>query len=179
MKNLRLIIIFLLLVLINGCSLVKSVNKLGNEVYIFKENEWQGTWIVDDNALQIKEIDQNSGEIEIILIERAKLLKYRILLAQNGKDTFMNFIEKPEDEFYYPAKFKKNKNQLIVWRVSSDALEKAISKKKIDGEVTKHKYSNDVLITADKEKLNSFFINNRKQMLFDYEEPLILQRLVK
>jgi hypothetical protein len=179
MMILRVIILFVLASFISGCSFVKSVNKLGEEPYTANENEWKGTWIVDDNSIQIKVINHKLGEIEIMFIEAGKLLKNRVFLTQKGSETYLNLVEKPEDKFYYPAKFKKSKNQLIVWRVSSDALKKAIRDKKIDGEITKHKYSDDVLIKASKEELNNFFIRNREQMLFDYEEPFVLRRLVQ
>lgn len=163
----------------SGCSFVQSVNKLGEEIYIPNKDEWEGTWIAEDGSLQIKVINKELGEIRIMFIENGELLNYRIFLAKNGNDTYMNLVVKSEDKFYYPAKFKKKTNQVIVWRVSSDFLKKAITSKKIDGEITEHKYNDDLLIKASKEKLNSYFIENSDQMLFEYEDPLILWRLVK
>lgn len=163
----------------SGCSFVQSVNKLGEEIYIPNKDEWEGTWIAEDGSLQIKVINKELGEIRIMFIENGELLNYRIFLAKNGNDTYMNLVEKSEDKFYYPAKFKKKTNQVIVWRVSSDFLKKAITSKKIDGEITEHKYNDDLLIKASKEKLNSYFIENSDQMLFEYEDPLVLWRLVK
>lgn len=163
----------------SGCSFVQSVNKLGKEIYIPNKDEWEGTWIAEDGSLQIKVINKELGEIRIMFIENGELLNYRIFLAKNGNDTYMNLVEKSEDKFYYPAKFKKKTNQVIVWRVSSDFLKKAITSKKIDGEITEHKYNDDLLIKASKEKLNSYFIENSDQMLFEYEDPLVLWRLVK
>lgn len=163
----------------SGCSFVQSVNKLGEEIYIPNKDEWEGTWIAEDGSLQIKVINEELGEIRIMFIENGELLNYRIFLAKNGNDTYMNLVEKSEDKFYYPAKFKKKTNQVIVWRVSSDFLKKAITSKKIDGEITEHKYNDDLLIKASKEKLNSYFIENSDQMLFEYEDPLVLWRLVK
>ena len=91
----------------------------------------------------------------------------------------MNFLEKEEDKFYYPVKFKKKKNQVIIWLISESLMKKAISNKTLVGVITKHKYTEEILIKASKKDLNRYFSENSDQMLFNYNDPFILRRLVK
>ncbi len=180
MNSIKSIILLALTSLIIGCSVVQSVNKLGKDVYIPNRDEWEGTWVTEGGALQLRIINQEHGEIEIMFIEKDKLLKHRVFLTQNdANNTYMNIIGKPEEEYYHFVKFKKNNNQAIIWNVSIEALKEAIIKKKINGSIVKNEYSDTLIINATKKKLNSFFIKNKKQMLFEYEKPLILRRLTK
>lgn len=179
MKLSRLIILLALAIFISACSVVKSVNKLGGEHYKVSKEQWEGTWIAEDGALQIKVLKPDSGELQIMFIENGKLESYTLFLGRNGSDTYINFVENADDQFYYPAKFKKSNNQIIVWLLSTEMLKQAIINKEIDGKIIKQKYSDDILITASPEELNQYFTDNKQHMLFDYEEPLILRRLVK
>ncbi len=180
MNSIKSIILVALTSLIIGCSLVQSVNKLGKDVYIPNKDDWEGTWVAEDGALQLKIIDQEHGEIEIMFIENGKLLKYKVFLTQNDDDnTYMNIIGTIEEKYYHFAKFKKDNNHIIVWQASAEALKEAIIKKNINGNIVKNKYSDTITINATKKELNKFFIKNRRQMLFEYEDPHILRRLTK
>ncbi len=180
MNSIKQLILLALTSLIIGCTLVQSVNKLGKDIYTPNKDEWEGTWVSEGGSLQLKIINQEHGEIEIMFIENGKLLKYRVFLTQNDDDnTYMNIVGKTEEKHYYFAKFKKDSNQTIVWQASTEALKEAIIKKKINGSIVKNKYGDTIIINATKNELNKFFIKNRRQMLFEYEEPLILRRLTK
>ncbi len=178
MNSIKSIVLLALTSLIIGCSFVQSVNKLGKDVYIPIKDDWEGTWVAEDGALQLKIIDQAHGEIEIMFIEDGKLLKYKVFLTKNGDDnTYMNVIGRKEEKYYHFAKFKKDNNLTIVWHISTEALKEAIIKKNLNGNIINNKYGDTILINATKKELNKFFINNRRQMLFEYENPLILRRL--
>lgn len=177
--NLKIVSVFLLMILVSGCSSIKSINKLGETPYVPNITEWEGTWVAEGGALQLQVIDQKQGQIEILFIDSGKLHKYRLFLTQSDKDTYMNFLEKQEDKFYYPVKFKKKKNQVIIWLISESLMKKAISNKTLAGVITKHKYSEEIQIKASKKDLNRYFSENSDQMLFNYNDPFILRRLVK
>lgn len=173
MKKFNIFIPLVLIVLIGACTSIKSVSQLGEDVYILNEDEWEGTWAAGENSLQVKIIDTESSEILIMFIEKGKIQKYTVFIKQNGKDSYMNLVD--EDNRYFFTKFIKTKNQVIIWLPSEKALKHAISDKKLEGLVTKDK---DIVINANKNSFNQYFIDNKEKMLFEYEKPLILRKLI-
>lgn len=74
---------------------------------------------------------------------------------------------------YFPAKFIRNSNEIVVWKVDAKKIKEAVENKKVKGIVIKK----DVLITADKESVNQFFKGNKNEMLYLYEQPTIFRKL--
>lgn len=170
-----------------GCSTVQSVSILGSEPYQLDEKNWDGTWVAEDGSFKLKVTNGKNGEAEVLFIDSGELQKYSLFFTKTGKDSFVNVLLNEKEKFkhpgartvYYPVKFKRNNNQLILWIIDVKKIQNAVEAKQIKGVTKKDKYSSDVLLTGDRASLNAFFTNNRDKMLYVYEEPFIVRKLTK
>jgi uncharacterized protein YcfL len=174
MKIFKLLNLFVLLILIGACSTIKTINQLGEKTYLLDKNKWEGTWVTGEGFLQLKVIDIETSEVSIMLIEKGELQKYKIFIRKNGEDSYMNLVD--EDNHYLFAKFKRTRNQIIVWLPSREMMQKAINSKALTGVISEKK---NVLITSEKKQVNNYFVENKDKILFEYEEPIIFRKLIK
>ena len=181
MKNIQIFILLIFITLICSCSSIRSIHKLGEEPYMLNAEEWEGTWIAGDEAYTVKVVnwqssifvDSTSSEIEVMSIENDKIVKHNFFIKQTGSNTYGNLVTK--EKHYIFVKFKKRKNEIIIWLPNFDMMKEAIDSKKLAG-VVKDK---DVLLKSDEKVFNTFFTDNEDQMLFKYEEPFIFRKLIK
>lgn len=172
MNILKVLVLVILLLAVVGCSAVRSVNQVGESIYPLTISEWDGTWVTGDGSLVLEVRDSKTGELEIMFIEKGELEKHTVFVKQIGNDSYMNLVDK--DSSYLFAKFKKSRNQVIVWLPSAKEIKLAISNKQLDGLVDG---DSDLLIKSDKSSLNKYFEANKEKMLFEYEEPVVFRKL--
>jgi len=174
MTNLKICILLILALTLGACTSTKSTNMLGNYALKLNEDEWNGTWVIENEAYQIKVINPDFGIMQSISIEDGKIKKHRIFATQSGDDKYINLVA-PDKRFFF-AKFKKEQNSVIVWLPSKEMLKKAIENSEIEGKVDK---DDNVLITASGKAFSEFMKTNKNMMMFEYENPGIFKRLVK
>jgi hypothetical protein len=173
MKKIQILILGILLTLIYSCSSIRSIHKLGEESLKINKEEWEGTWISGDASFYVKVIDTTISQIEIMSIENGKLEKHSVFINQNGNNTYGNLLTK--DKHYIFVKFKKRKNELLMWLPELEMIKVAINSNKLEG-IIKDK---DILIKSEKKLFNKYFIDNKEKMLFEYEKPFIFKKLLK
>lgn len=162
------------MIFLGACSTIKSTQQLGSEIYVLEKNKWEGTWVTGEGSIQLKVVDINSSEVAIMFIEKDEVQKYKAFIRTNGDGSYINVID--TDNHYFFAKFKKTRNQIVVWLPERHMMQKAISTGGVIGSVSEKK---NVLITSEKKQLDSYFFENNNLMLFDYEEPIIFRKLIK
>ncbi len=86
----------------------------------------------------------------------------------------MNF--KGDDNKYYFGRFKKHKNQIVVWGPSLKLLLNARNNNELEIIDVSNK---ELFIKSDQETLNKFYIQNSETMSFDYENPYVFRRIVE
>ncbi len=172
MKNLRVILLLIFVPALYACATITSTQMLGENVYLLDPMEWDGTWIIEKDSFQLEVVDKIAGKIEIRSIAGNKVEVNTLFIRQSGKSNYINFID--EENNYFFAKFKKNKNQVIVWLPSKNEFQQAIKNNEIEGNINKR---GDVQTTASSESFNKYVTANSRIMIFQYEEPGVFRRL--
>ena len=145
MKVFKLSSLLILVMLLGACSSVKSIHQLGQEIYQLDEKKWNGTWVTGEGSIQLEVVDNASGEVSIMLIEKGAIQKYKVYITKNTDDSYMNLVDK--DNQYFIAKFKKTRNQIIVWLPAVEMMRGAVTSTAISGVVSENK---NILITSEK-----------------------------
>ncbi len=174
MNLFKLLSLLVVLLFLAACSSIKSINQLGQEIYQLNEDKWNGTWVTGEGSIQLEVVDTTNSEVSIMFIEKGKIQKYKVFIRKDADNSYMNLIDK--DNHYFIAKFKKTRNQIIVWLPALEMMQKAVNSKAIAGIVSENK---NVLITAEKKQLDRYFFDNKERMLFEYEEPVVFRKLIK
>ena len=83
--------------------------------------------------------------------------------------TMLDDGKEGKDPNYTPVYYRIKGNMLRVYVLGSDAIEAAIKKGEIKGDVHKNSYSDDVNITADTKAVDAFFASHDPKKLFTEE----------
>ena len=89
-------------------------------------------------------------------------------LLDDGKDA--------KDPNYTPVYYRLEGNMLHLYVLGADAIEAAITKGEIKGEIKKQSYGDDVSITADAKAVDAFFASHDPKKLFT-DELAVYRRL--
>lgn len=193
MKTLRPLYLAGLVVVISACTTITSNTPLGVNVYTLDKDDWGGTWVTLERAFelgkdewegnwvtvsesfQITVTNYQLGELEINFLEDGKINTHKVYARKSDKDSYLNLLD--DDGHYLFAKFKINKKygRIIIWVPIEVMIEQAFKEKELTGEIKK----GDIWIKSDEDTLNKFFSENRNEMLFAYEDPIIFIRLAK
>jgi hypothetical protein len=145
---------------------------------VLKKDDWQGTWLHNDGAIVLKVPESEPGRLQALWIEDDQLESYMLDLRKLAKHHFINLQDK--DKLYWFAKFNREGDTLLIWLPFVKQFKNAIEQQQIQGKVITAKSSlksDDVVIESANDVLEQFFVDKQDIMLFDYENPLILQRL--
>ena len=174
MKNLKICILLMLALTIAACSSVKSTSMLGDYALKLHEDEWNGTWVIDNDSYQIRVVNPDFGIMESTSIKDGKSIKHRLFATQSEENRYINLVG--ANKTFYFVKFKKEKDSITVWEPSTKFLNQAITNNEIEGKIDSN---NDLLITANSNALKAFFKKNQNLMIFDIENPSIFKRSSK
>ncbi len=174
MKPLKSFLILVFIITITACATVTSNNILGKDSYLISKEGWNGTWIIGEESVKVKVIDPDSSEIEVVYISKGEIQRRRVLIRRNKNKYFMNF--KGDDNKYYFGRFKKHKNQIVVWGPSLKLLLNARNNNELEIIDVSNK---EWLIKSEQETLNKFYIKNSETMSFDYENPYVFRRIIE
>jgi hypothetical protein len=167
--------IWLVLVLALGaCSSIKSTNIIGDYALKLNPDEWNGTWVIEDETYQVSVINPDFGIMGSVSNKDGKIEKHRMFATQIESDTYINLVN--ADKSFSFAKFKKEKNLVTAWKPSIEVFKKAIENSEIDGEVDK---DGNIVITASGKVVSEFLKANSASILFEYESPNVFKRLTK
>ena len=65
MKNIQLIILSLILA---SCSSITSTTLVGYEALPIKKSIWQGAWLMNNQVVHVKVVDEKKGELLLIAV---------------------------------------------------------------------------------------------------------------
>jgi len=189
-KQNTLIITLLLIAFLTGCSYVVSKHPVGLEKYPLNPDEWDGTWLHEDEVITIKVADESKGIVQIAWIEtNQEKLTFESVTCQVMKGTnwlYINELEFPDendDGFYFWGKLRKENRKIIFWVPSVEAFQEAAEDKQIHAIVNKtdstagtKQRTEDVRLLDKPAKIIDLIENNGSKF-FEWEEPIILIKL--
>lgn len=193
----KLILFTFFLLSLTGCSSVISNRPIGLDCILVNPEEWNGIWLIDDNVVRIKVIDDTNGIVKIASIEDKnndlKLESIVLKVMKGEKWLYANIIEmegeKATDKYLW-GRISKEERKIIFWAPSVKEFAKAAESKKIDATVskkTKSKGCNEIseeeeypdnVILKDEPKTIIDLIENGESNYFEWDHPIILSKLI-
>jgi len=167
MKNVQLILLCLVLA---SCSSISSTSLVGFEVLPAKKSIWQGAWILNNQVIHVKVVDEKKGELLLILVDvnDDKKLVHK-LTAFVRKGTKYNYINIPDPEGkieYVFAKYIIKNNMLYAEPPAYDVVLNALEKKQLKG-IIPDNHVGSIQLTDTSEKITLFF---EESTVFKYKE---------
>jgi hypothetical protein len=190
MKNLLTTITLCCALAVAGCSKVVSENPIGIDNYLIQPEDWNGTWLSEDEFMKIKVIDEAEGLFEIVWIEEKdddfKLETMMCQLRQGVSGVYLNVKDVPGEplkDYYYWGKIKKDKDNILFWLPSFEAFEEAYESNIIQAIVEKSdpdengkQYVQYIKINDDPKKIVDLIESNSGKY-FDLEHPIVLTKI--
>lgn len=182
----RHFVAFLLLLFLSSCSSVVSQYPVGLEDHSIVADEWNGTWLNENEIVKIHVIDQSKGIIEIAWIEHSQeAFKFESMTCQlrKGKNwLYANVMDIPNEkvEGYYWGKLKKEEKKILLWLPSVEAFRQAAETGQIDAvvDVTHSKklkmQTSETVRLVDNQKVIVNLIENNGSKYFEWEDPIVL-----
>ena len=193
-KNwLRLGAIVSCLVLMSGCAYVYIPKPIGERQTDISPNDWEGVWISGGFAMNIKVLDKEKGELRVAFLDEGQsgefeLQSYRVHLTRWENWQFISFNEKEDSEHYIWGRLEKREGQIIIWWPNDVKFGSAIEEGILPG-VTKERYVEvslkgpvivvDVFLGDLNAEHMELITTSEKEVLFDWENPMIFLRIGK
>jgi len=186
-----LIAMSLVVSLLIGCSTVTTKQPIGTEPYSPSKQEWEGTWLSDDEIIIIMVIDEKKGIIKLAWIEdkdpdfKLETVTCKLMKSQNGM--YINALNIPGEDFggyYIWGKIQIKNDKIIIWPPLFEAFKSAYEENKVKALVEKRQNQktglleiSDIKLTDEPSKILLVIENNNKY--FDWENPIVLVRLIE
>lgn len=173
MKRLLLLLIYTFL---TACTSITSTHMVGGEPLAIDKKTWEGAWIIQDDVVHLKVMDEATGEVMLIFVDLTadadeKLVhQYTGYLRKSSKNEYFNIVDSDNNRGYFFARFKRAGNELIVWNPDYDVITDAVEGRQLQA----LKDDSSIEITATGETLVLFLESNDA---FMYEEPAVFRKL--
>lgn len=183
----KFLIAFFLLTFLTSCSYVVSKYPVGIENYTTTADEWNGTWLNENEIIKIHVTDESTGLVQLAWIDHSQNgFKFESITCQikKGKNwIYANVLEMPNEKiggYYFWGRLKKEDRKILIWLPSAEAFRKAAEAKQIDAIVdathsTKLKMQTikSVKLLDNPEKIVTL-VENSGSDYFDWEDPIVL-----
>ena len=172
MKNIQLIILCLVLA---SCSSITSTSLVGYEALPIKKSIWQGAWLLNNQVIHVKVVDENKGELLLIVIDvndDEKLVhKMTAFVRKGNKYNYINIPSPDEKPNYVFAQFFMKNNTLYAEPPDYDVVLNAVETKQVKGINPVNEkggsYVGSIQLTDTSEKITLFLEENSA---FKYKE---------
>lgn len=184
-------VIILMLLLISGCSVVVSKQPIGLKDHKIEVEAWAGQWMSEGTASSLRVLNADNGLVQLAWVEWKKdkpvLETMTCRILEGRKWLYANVLEITGEEgvdgYYYWARIKKDKNQIVIWPPLPAAFQAAAEESKIKAILEDRKKSADGKTRAETIKLTDApanivdLVEGAGATYFDWENPIVLIRL--
>ena len=178
MKTKKLILSFAIILSLSACSAVYSTHPVGDSPLILKSADWEGTWISAEGTL-VTRIADTAGILEAAWIDKIDTgLKYESVRAHlmTWQDWVFINIENEDDQGntrYVWGRVKKKGRLVLLWAPDLEKIKALVNAGDLPGRVDNGDVILDPLSPSQMKRLTA----PDKELLFDWEEPLVLIRM--
>lgn len=177
----NIICIFFVFFALCSCTIVGSKGPIGETPVLVKAKDWDGTWFnPGGDYCKIKVKSETDGILRIAWIEDGKELTHKssdVFIRKSEAWLFASMKEEEDktitDNVYVWAMIKKEKEIILIWLPNKDRFKTLIEAKTLPGEIKK----DSVLLGDLKPEHMKIIASERRSLLFDWEEPLVLIKL--
>jgi len=172
MKNIQLIILSLVLA---SYSSITSTSLVGYDPLPIKKSIWQGAWLLNNQVVHVKVVDESKGELLLIAVDvddSEKLIHKMTAFVRKGKKyNYINIPSPDENPNYVFAHFFMKNNILYAEPPSYDVVLNAIETKQVKGIIPNSykgsTHAGSIQLTDSSEKITLFLEENNT---FKYQE---------
>ncbi|NOY75012.1 MAG: hypothetical protein GXP32_04385 [Kiritimatiellaeota bacterium] len=177
-----------------GCTIVSSVDPVGEKPAPLKEKDWIGAWYDGDSFICfIKVKDEARGILRAAVLNTDKkdaedfsLRNFDVQIRKNDGLMFANILygdlmnEKDVNEenakTYVWFMLVKLRGKIVLYMPNGGLFEKLIKAKKLKGKIIK----DGIVVSASNENFRKLIDSRGKSgELFNWTEPITLRRLMK
>lgn len=163
-----------------GCTVVASLEPLGERPKEIFQADWDGAWIHKEQPIKIKVADQQKGMLQVAWVEekggRLQLESYQIEMRETGEWTFGN-VKNPEGPApYLWALVKNDQGQIIVWMPEVEHFRKLVQTGVLPGKVEK---GGDVVLEKLTPEHLKAMMSEDRGVCFEWQKPLVFFRTGK
>ena len=166
-----------------GCSSVTTVEPLPWKVEAADRMRFEGTWLVGDDALQIRFTETGVARFAGLDWEggRFQLEQGEMTICRGDELDFLS-VRTQEDgawmDGYYLVQYRfTDEGDLVLWLPNPEAFAEAITAGRLEGTLEGEGCCPDVTITSPSEALLGLIDDADDRELFDYREPMILKHV--
>ena len=161
-----------------SCNAVYTPHPMGEEPLLLEHDEWEGTWMTAEGSGVIKVLDVEGGLLRLAWVEDSdkglRFEKIDALLRSSGEFIFAN-VKDEETGLYTWVKVEKEGDQLVVWDPDLEKFRALVKEGKLPGKLD----DKDVLLDGLGPEHVQMITSSSEGVLFDWENPSVLIRIVK
>ncbi len=133
---------------LTACTVVYSLQPVGEEPLVLDAEEWEGTWNKGEDFLKIRVVDSQAGRLEAAWIETTEegfeLERVEVLVRKSGDVIFGNAFEEPDEEeekkvadpWYLFFRIGRGGEQLTLWYPNVKGFKAFVRGGRLPGTVT-------------------------------------------
>lgn len=183
----RVIVIAILLgsimLFASGCSSVTTRHPLSGNPEAIEKEEFEGTWIADDNVFHVKFAGNGVAQIAGVEWESDQfhIVHGEMIVTKGNEHNFISvrFEENGKwmDDYAFLSYKFTDQGDLVLWVPDIDVFEEMVEKNLLQGVVRKGQYSTNITITDTSAKILEIINNPDNLKIFRYREPVFLRKL--
>lgn len=148
MKSIARVIPILFFLFQFGCSSVVSLHPVGREKMVLEPQDWDGTWLADENVVKMKVVDGKNGIVKMGWIEeggnelRPQFVTFQVLKGE--KWIYANVLEmegKKDGDAFYWGVVKKEQGRIVFLYPAVTAFVEAAQSNRIKADIERHQSS--------------------------------------
>ena len=180
MKIITWVVMFLLPVLILGCSSVYSLQPMGTAPVKLDPADWNGKWMKPDGVLTLNVMDSDKGLLQLAWLEekdgKLEMESMEIMVRESGSWMFGNLKEVDGEHSgqYLWVKINREDNQLLIWLPETSAIEALVEKKQLPGDIQ----GSDVVLGPLTPSQLDIITSSSHGVLMHWEDPVVLSRFI-
>ena len=165
-----------LLFLSLGCGGVLSTHPVGIEPLAVDRGDWEGTWVDEEEAFEIRVVDASAGRLEVAWIEEEgggfHLRTLPLELRRIDDWTIGNLYDEDEEKYLW-LRLEWGASTLLAWLPDEDEFARLVRNGELPGRI-----EGDEPVLARLEARHLARIRDESGgALFVWDEPLVLRRL--
>ena len=190
MKN--YITLLITVILLSGCTSVISKQPVGTSKHTVQAEDWDGTWIHEKTAINIKVIKESPGTIKLAWIEEKDedfhIETMTCEILESKSNHYINCLNLPGenlDGYYIWGKVINNDDRIIIWPPSFEAFLTAHKNNLLISDLEESSQDENGHYRFRQIKINDDpghvvqLIENDPGKFFDWENPIILTKLIR
>jgi len=165
--------------LISGCTAVYTSEPVGDEPVKLLAQDWEGTWVQDEDFFVIRLSEPDQGMLVAAWIEEEddslKMESLKGHIRATGDTMFISFRDKdyPDTPRYFWARIKQDGRQIIFWQPDEKVFKMLVDSNQLPGKIE----DDNIILEPLKNEHLKLISDDKGKTLFDWQDPIIFLKL--